>query len=67
MLFRTAAGVVTKEDTKIKGKELKKLRADYAMAFAVGDDAVDKLLPPKVSKGRAAPSCGPCSGSRPRV
>ncbi len=46
-MFRTP--VTVKEDTKIKGKELKKLRADFSEAFALPDEALNRLLPNKVA------------------
>jgi hypothetical protein len=50
-MFRTPASVALKEDTRIKGRDIKKLRGDIATQFALSEDAINALMPAKVWSG----------------
>ena len=53
-MFRTAASVALKEDTRIKGRDVKKLRSDIAAQFRMSEEDMNTLMPAKVPPTQAA-------------
>ena len=53
-MFRTTASVALKEDTRIKGRDVKKLRSDIAAQFRMSEEDMNTLMPAKVPPTQAA-------------